>query len=212
MTEQHDFHCLIADDHPLFRDAISLVLQATFPGITLHHAASVDEAVAQLHAYDEIDLILLDLDMPGMNGLEGLNRVRSTEPMAAVAIISASNDRGTVLSTLQAGANGFICKSSDQATLQASLRAIVAGQLVMPEALTDSEVDDASLTERLAQLTHKEQAVLERIQLGESNKQIAYHLNIAETTVKTHVSSILQKLDCQNRVQVALKVPPKSLP
>lgn len=210
MTEQHDFHCLIADDHPLFRDAISLVLQATFPAVTLHHAASVDEALAQLNDQDDIDLILLDLDMPGMKGLEGLIRVRSNVPMAAVAIISASNDRGTVLGALQAGASGFICKSSDQSALQASLQAIVAGQLVMPEALSSTEVDDAELANRLAQLTQKEQAVLERIQLGESNKQIAYHLNVAETTVKTHVSSILQKLNCNNRVQVALKVPPKS--
>jgi DNA-binding NarL/FixJ family response regulator len=209
MSEQHDLHCLIADDHPLFRDAISLVLRSTFPRASLYHAASIDEAIEQLEAFAEMDLILLDLDMPGMNGLEGLNRLRAKTPLAAVAMVSATTDRTTVLSALQAGATGFVSKSSDQQALQSALKAIVAGQLVMPEGLSSHETPDSEFNDGLAQLTQKELEVLERIQIGESNKQIAYHLNIAETTVKTHVSSILQKLNCHNRVQVALKVPPK---
>lgn len=210
------YSVLIADDHPLFRDAISQVVTGQFPGSQVTEAADLAGAIAALAQPDEFDLVLLDLRMPGMDGLNGLSALREAAPTTTVVMVSAENERATVLQAMGLGAAGFISKSASRDQLAAALRTIFSGQVYLPpdilqhipaiehgpSALSGPEL--ASKQAALAGLTRKQLQVLDRMGRGESNKQIAWHLSIAETTVKSHVSAILRRLDAQNRVHAIL--------
>ena len=203
---------LIADDHPLFREAICNVVAAGFPGSELLETSDLDSALAIAREHDDLDLILLDLNMPGMNGLNGLISLRNETPSIPVVIVSAEEDKQVVLQAITYGAVGFITKSSPRAQMTEAIVQILAGDVYLPSdiirsnrIITRRTPDEAPLSpELLYALTRKQLLVLERMAKGESNKQIAYHLDIAETTVKAHVSAILRKLNVSNRVQAIL--------
>jgi len=204
------YKILIADDHPLFREAIINVMNHSFPGCETLETDALDTTVALTREVDDIDLILLDLNMPGMNGLQGLISLRNECPLTPVVIVSAEEDKQIIMQAITCGAAGFITKSSPRDEMHRALQQILAGDSYIPSDVVDtpSSGNEATAqqvdTELVSSLTRRQRLVLERMSMGESNKQIAYNLNIAETTVKAHVSAILRKLGVHNRMQAVL--------
>lgn len=208
------YKILIADDHPLFREAITNVIEKSFPGCETLETEDLDSALSLTQEHDELDLILLDLNMPGMNGLNGLITLRNEAPTVPVVIVSAEEDKQIVLQAITYGAVGFITKSSPREQMTEALTQILAGNVYLPsDIIRSAQPDNRRHTrkdenqippELLSSLTRRQLLVLERMSKGESNKQIAYNLNIAETTVKAHVSAILRKLNVHNRIQAVL--------
>ena len=207
------YKILIADDHPLFREAIHNVIRDGFPGSDILETADLDSALAITLENDDLDLVLLDLNMPGMHGLNGLINLRNEAPTIPVVIVSAEHDKQVVLQAITYGACGFITKSSPRAQMTDAIEQILNGNVYLPSDIIRSQKastrraqhNEQSIPPELLQaLTRKQLLVLERMTKGESNKQIAYNLDIAETTVKAHVSAILRKLNVHNRVQAIL--------
>jgi len=207
------YKILIADDHPLFREAIANVISDGFPGSEVMETADLESALALTQHHDDLDLILLDLNMPGMHGLNGLINLRNEAPTIPVAIVSAEQDKQIVLQAVMYGAVGFISKSSPRVQMTEALEQILNGNVYLPSEIIHSQKTaprrstnsaPGFAAELLLALTRKQLLVLERMTKGESNKQIGYVLEIAETTVKAHVSEILRKLNVQNRVQAIL--------
>ncbi|MDE1164853.1 MAG: response regulator transcription factor [Pseudomonas sp.] len=204
---------LIADDHPLFREAMHNVVADAFAGSQILETADLEATLALTREHDDLDLILLDLNMPGMHGLGGLITLRNEAPTIPVVIVSAEQDKQIVLQAITYGAAGFITKSSPRAQMTDAIDRVLKGNVYLPPDIIrtrshterrqpgESNVFNAEL---LQALTRKQLQVLERMTKGESNKQIAWHLTIAETTVKAHVSAILRKLNVHNRVQAIL--------
>ena len=209
------YQVLIADDHPLFREAIARVIDDGFPGSTLLEASDLDSALAVAGRHDDLDLVLLDLNMPGMQGLSGLVRLRNLFPTLPAVIVSAEEEKRVILQTITYGAVGFITKSTPRKQMIQALEQVLAGSIYLPadiiragsgagEESTAARREPEDLSDVLATLTRKQLQVFERMSRGDSNKVIAYQLNIAESTVKAHVSAILRKLGANNRVQAIL--------
>ena len=209
------YQVLIADDHPLFREAIARVIDDGFPGSTLLEASDLDSALAVAGRHDDLDLVLLDLNMPGMQGLGGLVRLRNLFPTLPAEIVSAEEEKRVILQTITYGAVGFITKSTPRKQMIQALEQVLAGSIYLPadiiragsgagEESTAARREPEDLSDVLATLTRKQLQVFERMSRGDSNKVIAYQLNIAESTVKAHVSAILRKLGATNRVQAIL--------
>lgn len=206
------YKILIADDHPLFREAIHNVIRDGFPESEILETADLDSALVLTQEHDDLDLILLDLNMPGMHGLGGLINLRNEAPTIPVVIVSAEQDKQIVLQAITYGAVGFITKSSPRAQMTDAIEQILKGNVYLPSDIIRTQKSSTRRTqhepsiapELLQALTRKQLLVLERMTKGESNKQIAYNLDIAETTVKAHVSAILRKLNVHNRVQAIL--------
>ncbi|MFJ7004964.1 response regulator [Pseudomonas putida] len=207
------YKILIADDHPLFREAIHNVISDGFQGSEVMETADLDSALALTQAHDDLDLILLDLNMPGMHGLNGLITLRNESPTTPVVIVSAEQEKQIVLQAITYGAVGFITKSSPRSQMIEAIEQILNGNVYLPPDIIRAQKSSTGRRhndtpsfppEMLQALTRKQLLVLERMTKGESNKQIAYTLDIAETTVKAHVSAILRKLNVHNRVQAIL--------
>ncbi|MBF8780399.1 response regulator transcription factor [Pseudomonas fulva] len=206
------YKILIADDHPLFREAIRSVITDGFPDSDVMETADLDSALELTRQHEDLDLILLDLNMPGMHGLGGLMNLRNEAPTIPVVIVSAEQDKQVVLQAITYGAVGFITKSSPRSQMTEAIERILDGNVYLPSDIIRTQAParrHAAATpgfapELLQALTRKQLLVLERMTKGEANKQIAYHLDIAETTVKAHVSAILRKLNVHNRVQAIL--------
>ncbi|NRA56218.1 MAG: response regulator transcription factor [Gammaproteobacteria bacterium] len=209
------YKVLIADDHPLFRDAIVHIINQTFPGTITLESQDIDSTLALANSNDDIDLILLDLNMPPMIGLNGLLDLRNQCPTTPVVIISAEEQKNTIIQTIAYGAVGFIPKSSSKSTIAQALQSIFSGNVYLPPDIIIDQSDQNSAPdhtnqslkiklEMMSSLTRRQLMVLKRMTKGEANKQIAYNLNISEATVKSHVSSILKKLGVYNRVQAVL--------
>ncbi|MBQ4830784.1 response regulator transcription factor [Alteromonas sp. CI.11.F.A3] len=200
---------LIIDDHPIFRHAMVTILGKKFPESQTLEANSLSEALELLEADSAFDLVMLDLNMPETCGLNGLLEIRNQHPNLPVVIISAETEKHNILQTISYGAVGFISKSSKIEEIATSVESIFEGNVCLPsEILRTSSVrnrvkkEDAISLDQIRSLTRKELAVLKYLTQGLANKVIAYELNISETTVKSHVSSILKKLGASNRVKV----------
>jgi len=200
---------LIIDDHPIFRHAMVTILGKKFPDSQTLEANSLAEALELLEADAAFDLVMLDLNMPETCGLNGLLEIRNQHPNLPVVIISAETEKQNILQTISYGAVGFISKSSKIEEIATSVESIFEGNVCLPsEILRTPSVrnrvkkEDAISLDQIRSLTRKELAVLKYLTQGLANKVIAYELNISETTVKSHVSSILKKLGASNRVKV----------
>src|SRR5690554_1098390 len=192
-TEERMAKFLIADDHPLFREALQGALAQHFTALELREADSLDSTLAALQADDDLDLLLLDLHMPGSGDLYGLIRIREDFPLLPVAIISGSDDANVVAKCIGFGALGFIPKSLPSAQIAQAIDVILQGDTWVPEAvrgrldnLTD---EDQELAKKVADLTSQQYRVLFLLHEGLLNKQVAYHLNITEATVKVHITA-----------------------
>jgi DNA-binding NarL/FixJ family response regulator len=203
---------LIVEDHPLFREALEGALQMVEPAAEILQAVSIDDALEQVAATPELDLILLDLSMPGTTGLSGIIRIRKTFPRIPVVIVSGHQDQQIISGALSLGVSGYILKSSSKQTLAQSIGEVLRGSVCVPAAYrglvrpqrASGPAED--LLKRLHGLTPQQLRVLDMLQRGLQNKQIAYELKISETTVKVHVSDILRKLNVLSRTKAIVEM------
>ncbi|HEV7277051.1 MAG TPA: response regulator transcription factor [Devosiaceae bacterium] len=196
---------IIVDDHPLFRAALRQTLAGGDPSISVEEAGDLDGLSAALAADRDCDLVLLDLNMPGVRGFSGLLLLRAQYPDVPVMIISAVEDSTIVRRAFELGAAGYLHKSVGPPEIRRAIETVLAGEMFVPEAvdLTGEDANTA-LMQRLATLTPQQVRVLMMLSDGLMNKQIAYELSISEATVKAHVSAILQKLDVDSRTQAVI--------
>lgn len=198
---------LVADDHPLFRAAIVHALQPfTGTGGSIAEASSFASLTAAVGADTSLDLVLLDLNMPGAQGFSSLVYLRGERPALPVIVISSNDHPRTIGRAQQFGAAAFVPKSAPPAVLQNALRAVMNGDEWFPPERAARSAEDAKLAEQLAQLTPQQFRVLMAMADGLLNKQIAHELGLAENTVKVHITAVLRKLDCYSRTQAAVKV------
>jgi len=202
----NQINILVADDHPLFRQALSEALSQTEHSINIQQVQSLADTLSAADA-GEIDLILLDLKMPDCVGLMGLIELRDSHPEIAIAVVTANESSQTMRKVKSAGAVGYLIKSMELESLVNALNTLLNGDRFFSlEGVEDQQNinDDIDAMKKLSSLTPKQQHVLSLISRGYLNKQIAYELNIKETTVKTHVSEIFRKLGIFNRTQAAI--------
>jgi DNA-binding NarL/FixJ family response regulator len=196
---------IIVDDHPLFRAALRQTLAAGDPPIAVEEAGDLDGLSAALAADRDCDLVLLDLNMPGVRGFSGLLLLRAQYPDVPVMIISAVEDSAVIRRAFELGAAGYLRKSVGPPEIRRAIETVLAGEMFVPEAVDLSREDaNTALMRRLATLTPQQVRVLMMLSDGLMNKQIAYELSISEATVKAHVSAILQKLDVDSRTQAVI--------
>jgi DNA-binding NarL/FixJ family response regulator len=198
---------LIVDDHPLFRDALKHALEGGFEAVTIQEAGSLEEAAKLLDKDQEFDLVLLDLKMPGVQGLTGLAYLRAQYPAMPIAVVTASEENHIARRALDLGAAGFIPKSSDIGAIKEAIAAVLGGQIWAPKDVQTSgpkDVEGDALAKRLASLTPQQVRVLMMLREGLLNKQIAYQLGVSEATIKAHVSAILIKLGVGSRTQAVI--------
>ena len=200
---------LIADDHPLFRTALRQAIVQSLPDAEIGEAEQLDQVHADLEARPDTELVLLDLDMPGSDGLNGLVSLRCRHPAIAVAVVSANEEPGVVRRALAHGAQAYVPKSARLDELRAALGSILRCESWIPERLraaVEAEIvpEDNALAERLARLTPQQYRVLELVGEGRLNKQIADQLGIQERTIKAHMSAIFERLGVRNRTQAGV--------
>ncbi|MES1925050.1 response regulator transcription factor [Salinisphaera sp. T31B1] len=195
---------LIADDHPLFRTALSDAVHRSLADARLVTVGSFDELSATLKTDADADLLLLDLNMPGARGYSALVHARSVVPSLPVIVVSAYEDGGVIRASLDHGASGFIPKSASPETMARAIAAVLDGQTWAPDSGTDTRSVDSEFTDKLALLTPQQQRVLVMLTDGLLNKQIAIDLDISEATVKAHITAILRKLGVHTRTQAVI--------
>lgn len=199
---------IVADDHPLFRTAIKEALQASQGDTRFLEASSFETLQELVDDNPDVDLVLLDLHMPGVSGFAGLVYLCKRYPSVPVVIISANEDPVVIQRALEHGAAGFIPKSSDIKTITNAINDILMGEVWAPEStnsnLPGTNVSELALAERMAKLTPQQFKVLMSVSQGLLNKQIAYDMGISEATVKAHVTAIMNKLGVSNRTQAVL--------
>ena len=204
-----DHRFIIVDDHPLFRGALGQALRSAFANAEVLEAGSLDELTERLETAGEIDLILLDLSMPGVHGVSGLLYLRAQHPEVPVVIVSASDDAPTIRQCLDCGASGFIPKSQPVERIREAIRRIIDGEIWLPPDidLTSAPAgENAELVSRVSTLTPQQVRVLMMLGEGLLNKQIAFKLGVSEATIKAHVSAILQKLGVDSRTQAVIAI------
>lgn len=198
---------IIADDHPLFREALRGVVARLFPGSRIHEADNLTQLYALVEAVPDADLLLLDLNMPGAQGFSSLVHLQSLQPQLPVVIVSAHEDPALMRRALDHGAMGFIPKSADAHVLDVALRQVLDGTpWIPPQAYA---ADGASASEQAAahglrELTPQQFRVLQMVGAGQLNKQIAHELGVSEATIKAHMTAIMRKLGVSNRTQAVL--------
>lgn len=201
------YQLLIADDHPLFRDALTMALRTgQLANSQIDVASTLEETRDRLKEQSDYDLVLLDLRMPGSEGFLGLVQIRKEFPEVPIVVISGSDDPAIIARTRALGALGFVAKSTPTADIQAAVAQVLAGDEVWPEGLPEHEEDAelADIARRINDLTDQQLRVLQQLQRGRLNKQIAYDLTISEATVKAHVTAIFRKLGVLNRTQAVI--------
>ncbi|EAW28811.1 DNA-binding response regulator, LuxR family protein [Alteromonadales bacterium TW-7] len=195
---------IIADDHPLFRQALSLMLTSSFTDSSLLEAQTIAELEQALIDTPEIDLILLDLDIPGAEGFNTLNSIRLKYPHIAVVVISGFEESETINKAIEFGAAGFIPKSTPVNDMVAALNSIINGELWVPSYALKQGAQQDKEESKISTLTNQQRKILFMLADGLLNKQIAYDLNLSESTIKSHVSTIFLKLGVKNRTQAVI--------
>lgn len=209
---------IIADDHPLFRVALSQALQAILGGdAQLFQAHSMAQLWPLLRSHPDTQLILLDLKLPDAEGFAGLTALRTEYPDISVLMVSAIEEPAVIKQALQLGAAAYLPKSAPLEVLSEAVAAVLAGDRWLPAELEDAVSQAADLIDQqfagaLEQLTPQQFRVLKMIADGLLNKQIAYEMNVQETTVKQHVSAILRKLEVNNRTLAGIMFEKLKLP
>ena len=198
---------VIADDHPLFRGALREAVSGLFDHVEIAEAGSFDDVAQLLERGGEVDLILLDLTMPGVRGFSGLMYLRAQYPGVPVAVVSANDDPMAIRRCMEFGASGFIPKTLGVEGMRDAISRILGGGVFTPpdiDLTSGSDAEAAELMARMATLTPQQVRVLMMLSEGLLNKQIAYQLGVSEATVKAHVSAILQKLGVESRTQAVI--------
>ena len=204
------YRVLIVDDHPLYRAALRGAIAAASPDCEFLEAGSMAALFDTLEQTPQVDLLLLDLNLPGAHGFSALSYLRGAHPELPVIVVSAMDSPGTVQQALAFGAQGFVSKAADAASIAASVQTALRGELVAPagseHAAAGAMPDGTALdiAQRLSQLTPQQFRVFSMLCSGRLNKQIAFDLQITEATVKAHMTAILRKLGAANRTQAVL--------
>jgi DNA-binding NarL/FixJ family response regulator len=199
------YQFIIADDHPLFRGALRQTLEMQYPGAEIIEAGALEDVTGRLESVGDVDLVLLDLTMPGMRGFSGLMYLRAQYPAVPVVIVSANEEAGAIRRSIEFGASGFIPKSRGIDVIRDAIGIVMDGGVWTPPDVDVATPDEsADVVRRLATLTPQQVRVLMMLSEGLLNKQIAYELSVSEATVKAHVSAILQKLGVESRTQAVI--------
>ncbi|AZQ12109.1 MULTISPECIES: response regulator transcription factor [Shewanella] len=199
----------IADDHPLFRTALTQAVLKNVNTAEVLEAENFQDLISVIESHPDIELVFLDLHMPGNEGFTGLTLLQNHFPDIVVIMVSSDDQPDIIRKAINLGASAFIPKSANLNQIADAIGTVLDGEVWLPEN-TDINVDQQTaaehqrLAKQLAQLTPQQYTVLASIANGRLNKQIAYDLNIKETTVKKHVSAILLKLEVYNRTQAGL--------
>jgi DNA-binding NarL/FixJ family response regulator len=199
---------LIADDHPLFREALVSALVPYFPTLIVTEVGSIDEMQQALNTENRYDLVLLDLTMPGGEWFNGLTYLVESHPDVPVAVVSASDDIEIISQAMTLGASAFIPKSTPTQMIASAITKVIKGETWLPEELKEQiDAVSAGLTNILLgfkELTPKQLEVLRCVREGMMNKQIAHEMNVTEATIKAHISAALKKLGINTRTQAVL--------
>lgn len=201
---------IIADDHPLFRTALKQAIVECLPEAGILEADCFDDLLIGVEANPSLEIVFLDLHMPGNNGFTGLTQLQNHYPDLVVIMVSSDDNVQTMQKAISFGAAAFIPKSADLTTIGQAIEVVLDGEVWLPSHVETDTIDDENsqanqhLAKQLAQLTPQQYIVLTQIADGRLNKQIAYDLDIKETTVKKHVSAILVKLEVNNRTLAGL--------
>jgi DNA-binding NarL/FixJ family response regulator len=201
------YRFIIADDHPLFRGALREAVSGLFGHIDIAEAGSFEEIGKLLERDSDVDLILLDLSMPGIRGFSGLMCLRAQYPSVPIIVVSANDDPAVIRRCVDFGASGFIPKTLGIESMRAAVTRVLKGGVWTPPDVDLDRGSDAQTTDlltRLTTLTPQQVRVLMMLSEGLLNKQIAYELTVSEATVKAHVSAILQKLGVESRTQAVI--------
>ena len=207
MVSSASHRLVIADDHPLFRGALREAVSGVFAATDIAEAGSLDEAVELLERGVDVDLVLLDLTMPGVRGFSGLMYLRAQYPAVPVIIVSANDDPAVIRRCMEFGASGFIPKTQPIEAMRDAIGRVLAGGVWTPPDVdlgTGADAETAEMVARLSSLTPQQVRVLMMLSEGLLNKQIAYELSVSEATIKAHVSAILQKLGVESRTQAVI--------
>ncbi|WP_370166110.1 response regulator [Marisediminitalea sp.] len=199
---------VIADDHPLFREALSAALTPLFDGLDVLEAETTEALFDILQRNDNIDLLLLDLSMPGSNWFDTLANAKEKLPQLPIVMVSANDDIDVISQSMTLGASGYVPKSTPTRTIAEAIDIVLGGEQWLPadiaEKLTDHSSNMSDMLERFKELTPKQLLVLRYVRSGMMNKQIAHEMNVTEATVKAHISAALKKLDINTRTQAVL--------
>lgn len=197
---------ILADDHTLFRGGFALLFKQLEAGSMVLEAGNLSEALALALEHPDADLMLLDLNMPGMNGATGIRQVADAHPQLPVIVLSASETRQSVQEVIAAGALGFIPKSSSSTLMQSAVRLVLAGGVYLPAQMLLSDEPVVSTHPGHAEpvkLSERQREVLRLLAAGKANKQICRELDIGEGTVKVHIAAVFRLLEVSNRTEAA---------
>lgn len=207
LSEAELHRLLIADDHPLFRGALREAVNGLFDRVDVAEAGAFEEVVDRLERGGEMDLVLLDLRMPGVRGFSGLMYLRAQYPSLPIVVVSANDDPAVIRRCMEFGAAGFLPKTLGVDALRRAIARVLKGEVWTPpdvDLSAGSDAESAAMIRRLSTLTPQQVRVLMMLSGGLLNKQIAYELGVSEATVKAHVSAILQKLGVESRTQAVI--------
>lgn len=195
---------VLADDHPLVREALTQALRQALDNADIVAVGDFDQVRRIAEENDAIDLLVLDLDMPGMNGLAGLAEMRARHPAIPVAIVSSTREPAIMRRAVEFGAAAFVPKSAALETIALALQAVLDGEVWLPPEAEEGMADSDDMARRVGELTPQQLRVLGLLAQGHLNKQIAFELAVGEATIKAHVTAILKKLGVRSRTQAAL--------
>lgn len=198
---------IIADDHPLFRDALQQAIESSIDGCNFVSAGNLDELRTLMREMEPIEMVMLDLTMPGSSGFSGLISIRAEFPEIPVVVVSANENESTIRKCIDLGASGFIPKSTGTEFILEAVSAIQSGEIWMPDNVNieeDIPSEANELIQKVQSLTPQQMRVLSMLTEGLLNKQIAYELGVSEATVKAHVSAVLLKLGVDSRTQAVI--------
>jgi DNA-binding NarL/FixJ family response regulator len=207
VEQLEQYRLVIADDHPLFRGALREAISGLLEKVDIAEAGTFEQMAELLERGGDVDLVLLDLTMPGVRGFSGLMYMRAQYPSVPVIVVSANDDPAAIRRCMEFGASGFIPKTLGVDAMRAAISRILSGGVWTPpdvDLSAGSNTEAASLMARMATLTPQQVRVLMMLSEGLLNKQIAYQLGVSEATVKAHVSAILQKLGVESRTQAVI--------
>ena len=201
------YRFVVADDHPLFRGAMRESVANLFASADVFEAGGFDDLQTLLEREGDVDLVLLDLAMPGVRGFSGLLYLRAQFPGIPVIVVSANEEPGVIRRCMEFGASGFLPKTLAVEIMRTAIRSVLEGGVWTPPDIDLKGGEDAvtrDLVNRLSTLTPQQVRVLMMLSEGLLNKQIAFELKVSEATVKAHVSAILQKLNVESRTQAVI--------
>jgi DNA-binding NarL/FixJ family response regulator len=201
---------LIADDHPVYRDGLRILLDSLPEAEVVGEAASGEEAVA-LALSVQPDVILMDLQLPGINGIEATRRILHTTPHIGVLVLTMFEDDDSVFAAMRAGARGYLLKGADQQEILRAIRSIANGEAIFAPAIAQRLINFFANpnpplpSQSFPELTEREREILAHIAQGHSNTEIADRLALSQKTVRNHVSNIFSKLQVADRAQAIVR-------